>query len=141
MLHHIIYMSRAVQPLSDPELADLLRQCRRDNARLQITGILFYSHGDIAQLIEGPAAELEALYQRIARDARHSHVRKLVDKPVAARSFQDWSMAFHRLEPGGFDELAGYLEPRRTPRAPATLDAPDALLLDLVKQAVLQPRS
>ncbi|QHJ08006.1 BLUF domain-containing protein [Hymenobacter busanensis] len=141
MLHHIIYMSRAVRPLTDAELDALLAQCRRDNARHHVTGILFYSHGNIAQLIEGDPQVLEPLYQRIAQDARHSNVTKLSDKPIAARSFQDWSMAFHRLEPAGFEALAGYLDPARLPRTPATLSAPDALLLDLVKQAVIQPHA
>ncbi|QKG55844.1 BLUF domain-containing protein [Hymenobacter sp. BRD128] len=133
---HIAYMSRAVRPLSDQELQALLEQCRRDNARHQVTGILFYSHGNIAQLIEGSPEVLEPLFERIARDGRHSNVRKLVQRPIAARSFAQWSMAFHPLEPAGFEALEGFLLPHRVPPPPSTLTIADALLVDLVRLAV-----
>jgi hypothetical protein len=141
MLHHIIYMSRAVRPLSDAELQGLLEQCRRDNARLHVTGVLFYSHGNIAQLIEGEPQVLEPLYQRIAQDPRHSNVTKMSDKAIAQRSFAEWSMAFHPLEMDSFQTLAGFFLPERTPAVPAGLDGPDALLLNLVREAVLNPKS
>ena len=62
---HIVYMSRAVRPLSDQELQKLLDQCRRDNASRNVTGVLFYSHGHIAQLIEGEPEILEPLFDVI----------------------------------------------------------------------------
>ncbi|RYY10759.1 MAG: BLUF domain-containing protein [Cytophagaceae bacterium] len=100
-MKHIVYMSRAVRPLSDQDLQALLNQCRRDNAAHGITGILFYSHGNIAQLFEGEPAVADALFERIAQDGRHSHVTKLIDRPIAARSFASWSMAFHPLASSG----------------------------------------
>lgn len=133
---HIAYMSRAVHPLSDQELQALLDQCRRDNARHQVTGVLFYSHGNIAQLIEGEPEVLEPLFERIARDGRHSHVRKLVDRPISFRSFEGWSMAFHPLEATGFEALEGFLSPHVLPPPPSTLTVADALLVDLVRLAV-----
>ncbi|GAB3242235.1 hypothetical protein GCM10027346_38290 [Hymenobacter seoulensis] len=136
---HIVYLSRAVHPLSDQDLQELLAQCRRDNEARNVTGILFYSHGNIAQLIEGEPDVLEPLFATIARDGRHSHVRKLVDKPIQARSFPDWSMAFHPLESSGFASLAGFLEPGHLGGAPESLSTADALLLDLVRLAVFGP--
>ena len=132
-------MSRAVRPLSDQDLQELLAQCRRDNARQNITGILFYSHGNIAQLIEGEPDVIEPLYEKIARDGRHSHVRKLLQKPITQRSFAEWSMAFHPLESGGFDELKGFFMPHQVPTTPGTLTIADAMLVDLVRQAVFGP--
>ena len=133
---HLVYLSKAVHPLADADLRGLLDQCHRSNARLGITGILFYSHGHIAQLLEGEAAAVEALYARIARDGRHSDVRRLVHKPIAARSFPGWSMAFHPLQAASFDQLAGFLQPAHVPALPPTLAIADALLLDLVRVAV-----
>ena len=133
---HLAYMSRAVRPLSDQELQELLDQCRRDNARHQVTGILFYSHGNIAQLIEGEPEVLETLFERIKQDGRHSNVRKLVDRPITARSFEQWSMAFHPLEPTGFEALEGFLLPHHVPPPPSSLTIADALLVDLVRLAV-----
>jgi hypothetical protein len=133
---HIVYLSQAVRPLSDQDLQDMLHQCRRDNEQRQITGVLFYSHGKIAQLIEGPPEVLEPLFEKISRDGRHSHVRKLVDKSIAARSFSDWSMAFYPLEPSGFEALEGFLLPEHLPASPSTMTVADAMMVDLVRLAV-----
>ena len=78
-MKHIVYVSQAVRPFTDQDLDELLTQCRRDNARLGITGVLFYSHGRIAQLFEGKVAPVNELFSRIARDGRHTQVRKLLD--------------------------------------------------------------
>lgn len=128
-------MSRAVRPLTDADLQELLAQCRRDNARHNITGILFYSHGRIAQLFEGESNIIEPLFTRISQDGRHSHVQKLIDKPIVARSFSEWSMAFHPLEPAAFETLQGFLLPHHVPAPPSSLTIADALLLDLVRLA------
>ncbi len=136
---HIVYISRAVHPLSDQELQALLEQCQRDNQARNVTGVLFYSHGNIAQLIEGEREVLEPLFAAIARDGRHSNVQKLVDKPIEARSFPGWSMAFHPLEAEGFASLAGYLQPTQLGDAPSSLSIADALLVDLVRLAVFGP--
>lgn len=133
---HIAYLSRAVRPLSDHDLQHLLAQCRRDNTLNQVTGVLFYSHGNIAQLFEGEAEILEPLFERISLDGRHSHVRKLVHKPITTRSFADWSMAFHPLEPAGFEALQGFLLPQHLPPPPTTLTIADAMLVELVRLAV-----
>jgi hypothetical protein len=129
-------MSRAVRPLSDQDLQELLNQCRRDNAAHNVTGVLFYSHGNIAQLIEGEKEVLEPLFEIISRDGRHSNVTKLVDKPITVRSFPDWSMAFHPIEPTGFEALQGFLLPHHLPPPPSSLSIADSLLVDLVKLAV-----
>lgn len=138
-MNHIVYMSRAVRPLSDQDLQALLTQCRRDNAAHQVTGVLFYSHGNIAQLIEGEPSVIRALYEKIARDGRHSNVVKLTDKPITERSFADWSMAFHPLEAEGFSTLTGFFLPHQLISTPQTLSIADALLVDLVRQAVFGP--
>ncbi|GAB3586449.1 BLUF domain-containing protein [Hymenobacter daeguensis] len=136
-MKHIAYLSRAVHPLSDTQLQELLTQSRRDNTRHGITGVLFYSHGNIAQLFEGEEAIANALFERIAQDGRHSHVVKLIDKPIAHRSFAEWSMAFHPLEPNGFAALEGFLLPDHLPPVPSSMNIADALLVELVRRAVL----
>jgi hypothetical protein len=138
-MKHIVYISRAVRPLSDDDLNALLSQSRRDNKRHGVTGILFYSHGNISQLFEAEDDVADALYARIARDGRHSHVQKLVDKPITTRSFANWSMAFHPLEPVGFTTLEGFLLPHKVPPVPESLAIADALLVDLVRLAVFGP--
>lgn len=138
-MKHIVYISRAVRPLTDQDLQLLLDQSRRDNARHGITGILFYSHGHIAQLFEGEPEQADPLFERIARDGRHSNVTKLIDRPITARSFPGWSMAFHPIEPAGFEALEGFLLPQRVPPPPTTLSIADATLVELIRLAVFGP--
>ncbi|WP_176132787.1 BLUF domain-containing protein [Hymenobacter sp. CRA2] len=138
-MKHIVYLSRAVHPLSDQDLQELLDQCRRDNIQHHVTGILLYSHGNIAQLFEAEPEVADALFERIARDGRHSHVQKLIDRPISARSFAQWSMAFHPLEPAGFEALEGFLLPHRVPAPPTSLSIADATLVELVCLAVFGP--
>lgn len=135
-MNHIVYMSRAVRPLSDQDLQELLAQCRRDNESHNVTGVLFYSHGNIAQLIEGEPEITRPLFEKIALDGRHSNVVKLTDKPITERSFPDWSMAFHPLEADAFGKLTGFFLPHQVPATPSTLSIADVLLVDLVRQAV-----
>lgn len=138
-MKHIVYLSRAVHALTDEDLHVLLEQCRRNNVRHGITGILFYSHGNIAQLFEGEAASVDALFAQIICDGRHSHVRKLVDRAVVTRNFPEWSMAFHPLLPTSFATLQGFLLPPAVPPPPASLPSADALLVELVRLAVFGP--
>jgi len=140
-LNHIVYISRAVRPLSDQDLQELLEQCRRDNATSHITGILFYSHSNIAQLFEGEPDVTENLFNRIKCDGRHSHVQKLIEKPISVRSFPEWHMAFHPLEGAAFSQLQGFLMPDRVPAPPDTLTIADAMLIELVRLAVFGPSS
>ncbi|MGI4832594.1 MAG: BLUF domain-containing protein [Janthinobacterium lividum] len=140
-MKHILYLSRAVHPLSDQDLYELLTQSRRNNAQHGITGILFYSHGRIAQLFEGEETVADTLFDRIAVDARHTHVVKHIDKSIAQRSFAEWSMAFHPLEPAGFETLQGFVLPHQVPPLPATLTIADALLVELARLAVFGPDS
>lgn len=138
-MKHILYMSQAVRPLSDQDLQVLLTQCRRDNTLHGITGILFYSHGKIAQLFEAEDEMADKLFERIAVDGRHSHVIKHIDKPIRARSFAEWSMAFHPLEKSGFNALEGFVLPHHVPPMPTSLSIADALLVELVRLAVFGP--
>lgn len=138
-MKHIVYMSRAVHALTDNDLQRLLDQSRHDNALQGITGVLFYSHGNIAQLFEGEVAIVDDLFERIAQDGRHSHVRKLIDRPITARSFSEWSMAFHPLATTGFEALQGFLLPHTVPPPPSSLPIADAMLVELVRLAVFGP--
>ena len=48
-------------------------------------------------------------------------------------------MAFHPIEPTGFEALQGFFLPHRVPPAPGTLSIADTLLVDLVRLAVFGP--
>lgn len=73
-------------------LAGILTGARRNNPRDGITGALICRHDIYLQLIEGDAAAIDALYDRISRDDRHLAVTPLYRGTAAERMFPDWAM-------------------------------------------------
>ncbi|MBC6613033.1 BLUF domain-containing protein [Hymenobacter sp. BT507] len=138
-MHHLIYMSTAVQPLSDAELSTLLHQARLRNEHDNITGALVYGDGRFMQIIEGDKAALDDLYARLLSDKRHVGLVKLADKEVAARSFAGWSMAFRPVSDEEFTNMAGYVQPTQLDLQPLNLSAADALLLHMMRSFIMQP--
>lgn len=92
----LVYVSRPCA--SEPSLArqrglDILATARAHNAAVGITGALLSSPQWFAQVLEGEAAAVQALYARIQRDPRHREVRLLSLRPIRRRAFGRWSMA------------------------------------------------
>ena len=94
MFYSLAYESQASVPLTAPDLLDLLAQSRENNARSGVTGILLYRHGTFLQVLEGPHAEVDALYATIARDPRHREVSTVLAEDRPERRFPDWTMGF-----------------------------------------------
>jgi hypothetical protein len=124
MLIQLIYVSSAVRLLSEEELLELLAQAREANRQRNVTGMLLYGEGNFLQVLEGEAADVDAVYAAIQQDPRHHHLLLIEREPIAARNFADWSMGFHRMSA---DELhaPGYaklweeeLDGRRSATAP-----------------------
>lgn len=133
-MHHIIYLSAAVRPLTDDDLTLLLTQCRRNNERLGVTGALVYGDGQFMQVMEGEEVAVRELYQRLATDPRHTGLMKLADKDIPHRSFGSWRMAFERVSAEDFSALAGYSSPAELVRTlPGGQSAADALLFAMLK--------
>lgn len=96
----LIYVSSAIDALSESDLDDILRRSRARNREHDISGLLLFHDGSFLQVLEGPEEAVKACYERIRQDPRHSGTLCLFDRPVAERRFADWSMAFVP-----FDEL------------------------------------
>lgn len=136
-MHHLIYLSRATQPFSEAALLDLLQYARHHNAQHDITGILAYGNGQFMQVLEGEEATISALYEHIERDPRHDNLVRFADKPIAQRSFTEWSMAFATLDDADFNALAGYVQPADLSLAGAS--ATDDALLQTLRTFVFPP--
>jgi CheY-like chemotaxis protein len=92
----LLYYSLATKPLSEGELYELLSQARQSNAARQITGVLVYQHGRYVQVLEGPEAEVRALYARIQQDPRHTQVVTISEATNSRRYLAQWRMALGR---------------------------------------------
>lgn len=94
-LYRLIYYSRnrITQDLA-PHIDAILETSRRNNARVGVTGALMFNSGCFGQILEGPREMVEGTFERIQCDYRHGDVSLLDFQPVAARCFENWSMAF-----------------------------------------------
>ncbi len=97
MLMRVIYFSSQSYPLSEQDLLVLLEECRSKNARDNITGLLIYRDGSFCQVIEGEEEQLDKLVEKLQKDRRHRNLIILDYRPIAARRFGRWSMAFENL--------------------------------------------
>jgi hypothetical protein len=110
-LYHIIYHSLAAgEGMAPDALADLLRQARAYNQAHRLTGLLLYADAtkEFVQVLEGPRDEVEAIYQKIAQDARHKHAFVLHAGEPAQRMFPDWRMGFARAASQQLSLVTGY---------------------------------
>ena len=111
----LVYVSRATHPFSRDELLDMLGRAREANARLGITGMLLYKHGEFMQVLEGDDDAVLGLYERIQGDRRHCDIHTVDVAPLDRRHFEGWSMAFRDL---------GEIEPHVLPGFSDFLDRP-----------------
>ena len=68
--------------------------CHRRVVRAEITRALLFSDTNFSQVLEGPRAEVERLYETLNHDPRHKDLLRLLSEPLAAPQFSDWSMAY-----------------------------------------------
>jgi hypothetical protein len=141
LIHHLIYLSQATIPFDEAQLAYLLAQARRFNAAHELTGILLYGNDQFFQVLEGEASVVHSLYARICQDPRHRNVTTYANKPIAARAFADWTMAYQGLPPEQFIEFAGYVSPAELQLERPGLSVADAQLLQLLRTFVLPENS
>lgn len=102
---YIVYVSQAENDLPSSAPEDILAESRPYNAAHDITGILLFveggggRRGSFMQLLEGDAAEIEALRRRIFADGRHHTKVVLESGEKPQRDFADWSMAYKAVDP------------------------------------------
>ncbi len=90
--------NRASNELIEPEVARILMQSKRNNAREEIGGVLHFGNGYFFQCLEGEKESVESLYHRIVTDSRHEKSQILHTAPIDMRWFPDWSMKYVEIE-------------------------------------------
>ncbi|SDO65604.1 Sensors of blue-light using FAD [Methylobacterium phyllostachyos] len=110
-LYRLVYASKNLLrgPEADvsAEVRQILDASQRNNQAVGVTGALMFNAGAFAQVLEGPRAGVEATFERIQRDLRHSDVTVLQCGPTESRGFANWSMAFVGQSAGGQARFSG----------------------------------
>jgi hypothetical protein len=92
-----VYVSSARKALSEDEILEILRVARRNNERVNVTGMLLYREGNFLQVLEGPASAVDHIVAKIKRDPRHHGVIVISRRNITERHFSDWRMAFRNM--------------------------------------------
>jgi len=110
-LYRLVYASknllRGTEAEVTAEVRQILAASQRNNQAVGVTGALMFNAGAFAQVLEGPRAGVEATFERIQRDLRHSDVTVLQCGPAENRGFANWSMAFVGNSAGGQVRFSG----------------------------------
>ena len=101
----VFYVSRSLSTPS--QIQRILASSRRNNSANGITGALLFSGGFFAQVLEGASGAVAALMTTISADPRHDGVTLLLDTPIDARRFPDWSLAYVGIP--GVEDLIRHL--------------------------------
>lgn len=88
------FEAKPVEQGVEPHVARILMTSRRNNAKTELVGGLYYGDDHFFQYLEGEEAEVRKTYQRILSDDRHRNVRTLIEEPLTGRTFSSWSMKY-----------------------------------------------
>lgn len=99
MLAQLIYASEASAPMRIGDIEGILKDARRKNRLLDLTGILLFDRQFFLQVIEGDPQQLSDLYARLVSDSRHKRLKILQFDEINERRFGDWSMGFAAASP------------------------------------------
>ena len=96
----IAYRSKAIAPLSECQLHDLLLTSQTNNRKSGLTGLLIYDEGKFFQWIEGEPDQLANMWGAIQQDQRHTDIELIGQQSVPLRFFGDWDMRLSVRSPG-----------------------------------------
>lgn len=90
----LVYVSTAAPGVDQAMVDRILARSRANNARDLLTGLLYFDGKRFMQVLEGPAAAVEAAYERIAADPRHRALVVVSRRTIETREFGSWAMAY-----------------------------------------------
>ena len=112
----LIYFSSSLT-LSEEDLVALLHQSRKHNSRVGITGVLLFVRGHIVQVLEGDKQAVEALYERIKQDTKHTNVSLAINRPISQRLFAKWAMGYETITHQQLEEIKAIVNLDRSERS------------------------
>jgi hypothetical protein len=86
----IIYISRAKHRFTASDLAELRDLAAARNRSINITGLLLFDGTRFIQALEGDAAAVQVVMDRIANDSRHDNISYFKPIETDRRQFNSW---------------------------------------------------
>ncbi len=95
--YQLVYVSVRAAECKDTEIEKILESCIRNNAKIDVTGVLLYSDKKFIQCLEGDYAQIISLYDKIKEDKRHKNVILISLGSIKERSFPSWQMGSKKI--------------------------------------------
>ncbi|GGH09953.1 BLUF domain-containing protein [Mucilaginibacter phyllosphaerae] len=116
MLYYLIYFSTATKLMQKSDLEQLLTESRTWNESHGLTGMLAYIEGSVngrvearfMQVLEGKQEEVQWIFNKIKKDARHTQVTLLKEADLKERRFNNWSMKFENVDLDAHPDLISF---------------------------------
>lgn len=92
MLSQLIYVSLRTAECAEADVDKILASATKNNAKIDVTGVLLYSEQKFLQCLEGEYTEIMALYDHIKLDKRHKNAVMISVSKIEERVFPSWQM-------------------------------------------------
>ncbi|MBX2854064.1 MAG: BLUF domain-containing protein [Rhodobacteraceae bacterium] len=93
------YVSRAAWRLETVDFEAIAAVAKRNNTALGVTGLLVECAGEFLQILEGEAAIVRQLFDKIEHDPRHVDVSVVEIEEDVVRNFGAWAMGCFCFRP------------------------------------------
>ncbi|WP_421763130.1 BLUF domain-containing protein [Ekhidna sp.] len=97
-LYRLVYTSARLKNCSDKDVKQILQVSRRNNSKINVTGILIHTKDRFLQVLEGDKDVVMGLYNKIEKDDRHGGSVMRFCESVDQRYFSDWDMVGKRID-------------------------------------------
>ena len=94
MLIRLIYYSKVGNIKGIYEINEILEKSKVNNAKLSVTGMLFFDEKYFIQVLEGNRDQVSELMLKIAKDERHHDVVLVDISEISSRKFTKWNMVY-----------------------------------------------
>jgi hypothetical protein len=91
-LNSIIYRSRCTSVADLNLVNSILESSTRNNAANGVTGVLIATKTDFLQVLEGEFEAVNATFERISRDTRHTRIQLISFTEIEERRLGEWAM-------------------------------------------------
>lgn len=107
-MYFLIYSSMASPEIEESDLKDIIVSAEKNNHGNEITGMLIFHDGRFFQMLEGSKEKVQAVFEKIQADPRHSAIIKLFEGETSKRHFPDWKMALKVVNADEFEKIKAY---------------------------------
>ena len=93
-LVRLVYASTITKGITESDIQNILDVARKNNALVDVTGLLLFNRNYFLQCLEGSRAQVNKIYHQILNDQRHEDILLLDYTEIFEREFGDWSMGY-----------------------------------------------